>query len=134
MSWNKNTVNRSSIDTIISTLKRLNESYTVTVLGRVKGFGLNDDEGKTYMIRKLEYQDTVVLEQMLRTSDCDMDDSIISVEFNKSKEPKDWSIEATIEITRHGQEEDYEGDDDPWGESYGEPWEPETINDDHEDF
>ncbi len=105
MSWDKNTVNMSNIDGTILTLKKLGVPYKVTILSKVKGLGLNDDifeediKGilhpgiRYYDIRKLEYKDTIILEKMLRDNDCDFDDVIVSYEFKKGQEPKDWKTE-----------------------------------------
>jgi len=89
----------SAIDGTISILEKLGISYKVTELGRILGLGLNDDyrEEKDYPIRKLEYRDTILLEKMMRNSDCDMDDYIISYEFVKGHEPKNWKIEEREE-------------------------------------
>lgn len=96
MSWNKNTIDYSNINAIIRVLKDMEEPYKVTVLGKVKGLGLNDEDDAYYELRRLEYKDKVILEKMIRISDCDMDDSIISVEYSKIDEPKKWKIEETI--------------------------------------
>ena len=99
MSYNKNTVNCSDIDTIIETLKELNVKYILKDIGKVTGYGLNDDYAKTdkHKIRKLTYEDFVVLEKIKRTTDCDTDDLIVSKKFHKNKVPKKWEIEETIE-------------------------------------
>ncbi len=54
-------------------------------------------KSKYYKIRKLEYKDNVVIEQMVRTSDCDSDDTILSIRFKKGEVPSDWKIEVTID-------------------------------------
>jgi len=109
MSWNKNTINRSTVDGTISVLKNLGTPYKVTILGRVMGLGLNDDifqedikgmlhrESKHYEIRKLKYKDVIILEKMVRSGDCDADDYIVSYEFKINNVPKNWKIEETNE-------------------------------------
>lgn len=98
MSYNKNTLISSEIGNTIKILDRLKVPYTLTDLGTVRGQGLNDDyEGiDSYKIRKLEYGDYVIIEQMRRTNDCDTDDYIVSEEFLKNKAPKEWDLEITI--------------------------------------
>ena len=96
MSWDKNTYNLSEVNGIIRTLKGLNVSYKLTVLGKIRGRGLNDDDNQYYSIRKLEYKNIIILEQMIRTTDCDTDDTIISYRFNKKEELKKWKIEKII--------------------------------------
>lgn len=105
MSYNKNTINRSAVDATIQVLENLGTSYKVTKLGAVTGLGLNDEifeedmkeilhsEQRYYEIRKLEYKDVIILEKMIRNKDCDVDDYILSYEFKKGCEPKDWKIE-----------------------------------------
>ena len=106
MSWNKNTIIHSEIDPVIEILKELEASYSLSVLGTVMGHGLNDDYAdpteydkdgdKYYPIRKLECKNFVILEQIVRTTDCDTDDEIISKKFKKNKVPKNWKLERTI--------------------------------------
>ena len=108
MSWDKNTWSCSQIDNTIKLLKEFNEPYKLTVLGKVKGLGLNDDfdtgfddngypKIKYYEIRKLEYKNTIILEQMHRTYDCDSDDTLLSIQFEKGKEPEKWPLEIYID-------------------------------------
>lgn len=110
MSWDKQTIVLSFVNATIATLKDLNILYTLTELGQVQGNGRNDDDlgkdaegdpipiGRCYPIRKLEYGDVVILEQMQRTHDCDTDDVILAFKFEKGKEPKDWPIDITIDV------------------------------------
>lgn len=95
MSWNKNTIVASEIDSVIRTLDDCKASYDLTTLGEVTAMGLNDDYNgiNRYPVRRLEYQNTVILEQMQRTHDCDMDDCLVSCRFKKGEEPKDWKLE-----------------------------------------
>lgn len=96
MSWNKDTINVSEIDSTIRVLETLNEPYKLIILGEVMGLGLNDTLGhgqEEYPIRKLEFRDKVVLERMDRTEDCDADDYLVSFMFDKNKVPKKWKLE-----------------------------------------
>lgn len=99
MGWDKNTWSLSQIDAIIKTLKHLKTPYKLTVLGKVNATGINDywEDRKEYKIRKLEYKNIIILEQMHRTSDCDTDDIIESHEFRKEYIPKQWKLEITIQ-------------------------------------
>ena len=109
MSWDKNTIVCSQINAIISTLDICKKPYTLSVLGNVQGHGLNDDliiednsgelypGSKYYDIRKLEFEGIVILEQMQRSHDCDTDDMIISVKFDKGSEPKTWPLEIYMD-------------------------------------
>ena len=84
MSWNKNTINHSHIDTIIEVLEELHISYGVVNMGKVLARGVNDDHNsiETYTMRELTYKDIIVLERMNRNSDCDGDDIISSYIYN----------------------------------------------------
>jgi hypothetical protein len=82
MGWDKNTVVHSSIDSTISTLKDLNEPYTLEVLGYVSGRGYNDYDGKQYPIRRLTYKNTTIQEIMQYNYDCDADDYLKSRKLN----------------------------------------------------
>ncbi len=100
MSWDKHTINVSAIDDTISALENLGTPYTITILGKVQGHGLDDEIYEEaysictiYTMRKLEYKDVVLLEKLRRNSDCDVDDFILSFEFKKGHEPRNWEIE-----------------------------------------
>jgi len=106
MSWDKNTINMSFIDSTIKVLKNLEIKYQLTKLGEVEGYGNNDiycgeaieEDHKTYSIRKLEYGNKIIFEQMLRSEDCDMDDYLVSIEYESGKEPKTvWKLEKNIQ-------------------------------------
>jgi len=71
------------VDALVEVLSELDVPYDIEELGRVRGVGLNDielEDGSSpmYPIRRLEYSDYVVLEQMQRHPDCDTDDIIVS--------------------------------------------------------
>jgi hypothetical protein len=102
MSWNKNTCSLSEIDSLLRFLDKEKRVYTLSVLGKVKALGANDDDRSHYDMRRLEYSDTagqvyVILEKIDRSSDCDSDDHIVSFEFKKELEPKNWKIEEHLE-------------------------------------
>ena len=89
-------------------MKELKVDYKLEVLGKVEGNGLNDDigdygegESRKYPIRKLIYKDKIVLEKMSRDPDCDRNDTIISVKFEKEKEPEKWEIEETLKDEKY---------------------------------
>jgi len=86
------------VDTTIEVLKKLGEPYSLTVLDKLQGYGLNDDDDSWYDIRRLEYRDIVILEQMERVNECDSDDIIYSREFTIKNEPKPWPLEIKIDI------------------------------------
>lgn len=92
MSWNKNTINFSSLNAIKQVLDDLRIEYTLEVKERVIGQGNNDEffGENPYELRRLSYRGFVVLEQIQKTSDCDSDDMIISQKFTRETEPKVW--------------------------------------------
>lgn len=97
MSWDKNTVDCSRLDTYKAILDELGLPYELTVKIAVRGMGLNDDEDTVYELRRLQYNNFVILERMERTSDCDTDDVITSTQFLLEDEPKDWQYEIMEE-------------------------------------
>ena len=99
MSWDKNTINLSTLDFAIEMLKDLNISYECKIIGKVRGMGLNDPDcpDDYYNVRRLAYGNFVVIEKMIRTKDCDLDDMFISLKFRKDLEPIDWQIEKIVE-------------------------------------
>lgn len=103
MSWDKNTIVLSNLDNVATTLEEIGIPYKITELGKLKGFGLNDDlygdKDKYYPIRKLEYTtvkglNVVIAERMIRTHDCDSDDTLISVKLPQSTfDDNEWKLE-----------------------------------------
>lgn len=107
MSWDKNTVNYSTLDSTKEILEELEIKYKLIVLGKVMGRGLNDDsfmgtydkeEDRYYELRRLEYKNKVILEQISQDADCDTDDIIRSHKFNILEEPKDWKYQIETDI------------------------------------
>jgi hypothetical protein len=107
MSWDKNTVNLSSLDEIAKALDLLEIPYTITVLQTVDGWGINDvlsvdehgsEERKMHKIRRLNSEKIVVLEKIERRVDCDDDDAIVSYTFNPIAMPKEWVCDETIDV------------------------------------
>lgn len=104
MSWDKNTVILSEVNKTIELLKEFGVPYKLKVLKKVVGNGNNDDlfvgnkeTSRKYDVRRLEYKDKVILEQMNRSADCDCNDVIISLKFNKDKVPEKWEPEVENE-------------------------------------
>ncbi len=98
MSWNKNTIDNSQINSIARILLLLEIPYTIEVLASIKGSGLNDfdlvgeDEVcRTYELRELRCAKFVVLDSIYKTLDCDADDIISSDIFKIGEEPKEWN-------------------------------------------
>ena len=98
MSWNKNTLFASEIDVMIPQIVAVGRTFSLHELGRVPALGLNDEEEdrENYPIRRLAWDDHVVLEQMLRSPDCDGTDVVRSVRFRKDNEPQEWPVEETL--------------------------------------
>lgn len=100
MSWNKNTIVNSALDATIKVLEDVNVPYTLSVRGWVSGNGLNDDidwgESKVYELRRLQYGQHIILEQMERACDCDADDYLNDKEFASYEEPGNYPLEIFI--------------------------------------
>ncbi len=98
MSWNKNTTFSTKIDDTIEVLRENNIPYTLEILGTVQARGLNDTYNGTefHVIRKLTYQNFVIMERMVRDPDCDINDTIIAEKFKKDNVPENWEIETEI--------------------------------------
>jgi hypothetical protein len=90
MSWDKNTINASHLNSVKEVLDDLKAKYTLEVKEKVHGMGLNDDEDKIYELRRLSYCGFVILERIYQTLDCDADDVITSHKFTQDNEPEDW--------------------------------------------
>lgn len=105
MSWDKNTINLSNLVGYIELLKELEIPFTIEARGSVKGMGLNDNDEwdeknkcpkmKYYLLSKLSVGNLVFIEQMQRTNDCDSDDYIILLKFNKDEVPDNIPLEIT---------------------------------------
>lgn len=111
MSYDKNTINMSSLDMVKEILGDLGYSYLLIVQVSVRGRGFNDSRYhfenddhtreydlrrlQYYNLRRLQYGNWVILERIERTADCDADDTITSHKFRLEDEPKDWKY--TIE-------------------------------------
>jgi len=92
MSWDKNTVNCSSLDAIKDILGKHGIPYKISTLTTVEGRGLNDDfcHLPPWELRRLEHGGYVTLEWIEQDADCDTDDIIQSETFFPEEEPKDW--------------------------------------------
>lgn len=100
MSWDKNTINFSEVDTFIRAFRLLgipHSDYKLRQIGKVLGRGLNDRDDEFYILRRLEVADKIILEYIERHSDCDIDDVIKSVIFDKDKVPKRWRREIFVD-------------------------------------
>lgn len=99
MSWTKNTIQLSVVNDLIDRLKKDSIPYKVSLLGKVQGNGLNDlsritEEYKIYVLRRLDYEDKIVLEQIIQTNDMQLDDFVLSHLFYKREIPKSWKYKV----------------------------------------
>jgi hypothetical protein len=97
--WRKQTIILSRVDAIVALLKQNRVPHKLTLLSRVEGRGADDlyvekERYRTYMVRKLEFQENIVLEQLVRTKDIELDDYIISKQFCKEYVPKNWHVKV----------------------------------------
>jgi hypothetical protein len=97
MSWDKNTLNNSIIPDIIVLLKAIKIKHKVTEIKRVLGHGCNDEIDTYYTLNKLEVSNMIYIDQIIRTADCDTDDTIITHKFSKEFGiPKNFKIEIEL--------------------------------------
>jgi len=95
MSFNKNTINISRLDSIAHYLKEKGYKPEIIMIGKVQGRGLNDlipynENKKIHFIRKMKYLDKILVEKFIGTNDSELDDYIFSYEFQEGKFPKEW--------------------------------------------
>lgn len=100
MSYPKNTIMFSDVTPIVRDLIAKKENYHLGTLGYVQAEGRNDD---TYMIdsyalRILIYKGGILLEQLRRTSDDELDDFIVSEQFNFDEMPDIWLLETYVDV------------------------------------
>lgn len=93
----KKTLSLSKLDSIALYLKSQKINPQISIIGKIKGRGVNDfipqrEEFRTYTLRRLEHNDYVVLEQFILVKDKELDDYIISKKFKKGEEPEDWKF------------------------------------------
>jgi hypothetical protein len=87
----KKTVILSKVDELVRELKRKRKMHSLIVLDKIKGRGINDlEDNLEYLVRRLEFDNYVVLEQFIKIQDTDIDDFLVSRVFYVDKEPKTW--------------------------------------------
>ncbi len=91
----KQTINLSTIDKIVTQLKKDDIYYNLSRIIRIKGRGVNDfdmaEDHKVYTLRKLTYKNTVILEKMILIDNMQLDDFIISYKFASNNSPYQWA-------------------------------------------
>ncbi len=100
MDFQKRTIRLSRLDLVAADLKNQKCNPQITLLGRIKGRGLNDliahrESYKIYDIRRLDYMDFIIVEQFIQTKDMELDDFVVSKKFNKENLPDKWHIRVT---------------------------------------
>lgn len=99
MSWTKQTIRLSVVDDVIEQFKKELKQFKLTLMGKVAGQGMNDlsrdtEEWRVYLIRRLEFGDTIILEQMVQNGDMELDDFIMSYTYNRKDLPKTWKYKV----------------------------------------
>jgi hypothetical protein len=94
----KETINLSKVDYIANYLSNNKIPFKIILLEKIKGRGINDTVfpfkkflKREYFLRRLEYANYIVLEQIVFIKDKELDDFIISKEYEKGKEPIKWT-------------------------------------------
>lgn len=98
MSWNKNTINNSKIDSYIKIFEDYNIKYKVIELGKIKGFGLNDSRNTEYLIRMLVTEHHIHIDRFDREIDCDLNDTIETITYNIDEAPRYWYLERILDF------------------------------------
>ena len=91
MGYKKNTIRDQKIDNTIEVLKNMDIPYSLEIIEKVTGYGLNDfgwGKNKYHDIRKLSYGNTVLIEEMKRGLTNETDDVIIVCTLKKNEESK----------------------------------------------
>ena len=98
MAYNKITINSSKINLIIKYLKLNHKLYILHPLGTVSARGNNDyiENRSCYFIRQLTFDQTIVLEQMLRDPSQKCPDIIVSRAFKLPFVPEKWALETVM--------------------------------------
>jgi hypothetical protein len=97
MSWDKNTISKSTIKTVAFILDMFKIKYDLNVRGKVDGFGLNNINCKQHELFVLKFEvdsrKIILADVMIRTSDCDSDDFIQTLEMNNELELEKMCLE-----------------------------------------
>ena len=98
MAWKKDTINSSKMNIIIKYLDMHHIRYNLYSLGTVFARGCNDFKANRtlYFIRQLSFDQTVVLEQMIRDPSPEAPDFIVSKAFKRKDVPIKYSLEVSI--------------------------------------
>lgn len=105
MSYDKQTLNESGINTATVILDLYGIQYTKVPLGTVGLLGAYD-EAETYTLQMLVCDKFVMLERMIRTQDCDTDDVIVSKQFDPDKIPESWHLIKVLKDDEYGPAQD----------------------------
>lgn len=93
--YQKKTINLSRLENVFFELTKRRKYKAVEVIGVVLGRGYNDvlDNGKyrEYRVRRLDADDFMILEQFVQTKDENIDDFIISKQFDLDHIPANWA-------------------------------------------
>jgi hypothetical protein len=90
--WEHNLV--PEIDIVVRLLDELNIKHTLTNLGDALS---NNLRNKKYAIRKLEYADRAIIEQMVHHTNSSICDVILSFRYKSDDLPSNWELEVTID-------------------------------------
>lgn len=92
----KKTIDLSRLDDTMEILKKHRIPYKLFKLDNIQGLGLNDmvpviESKRRHLIRKLEYENKVMVERFVRFQHKDLDDFIISYTFDRKDFPENWT-------------------------------------------
>lgn len=101
---NKTTINFSDITPIIRNLINKGEKYHLGVLGKVDVVGYGDEMD----LRVLIYKGGVILEQLRKMNDWNVDDVIVSETFNFDQVPDKWALERIMDYYNYPDCKEYQ--------------------------
>jgi hypothetical protein len=94
----KRTINLSKLDKIIYGLRNNKKLFKLTAVDKFIGrseLDVSDDGKKTYLLRKLEYADFILLERVIFTEEAELDDYIFMYLFDKGNYLEDFKTQIT---------------------------------------
>lgn len=94
---NKHTILLTRIDETIKYLRQYHIHFKLFKILKGIGRGINDiiaidnePSSKKYILRRLDFQNTIMLERAILIDNNDLDDFIVSYVFKKEEVPKEW--------------------------------------------
>jgi hypothetical protein len=96
----KKTIDLSQVDNTMEILVKNKIPYKLYKMENIQGLGLNDmvpvlETRRRHIIRKLEYENKIMIERFVRFQHRDLDDFILSYSFFKKDLPTNFKTYVT---------------------------------------